>query len=74
MLKELQIELNFYWKLFEWIKDRYEKILIDLRSCEGIVFYLLSLSKDKTGFFITSHFPRVLPAFGVVFQGKVNPI
>jgi hypothetical protein len=25
MLKELQIKLNFYWKLFEWIKDRYEK-------------------------------------------------
>jgi hypothetical protein len=31
MLKELQIELNFYWKLFEWIRDRYEKTLIDLR-------------------------------------------
>jgi len=37
MLKELQIELNFYWKLFEWIKDRYEKTLIDLRLCECII-------------------------------------
>jgi hypothetical protein len=51
-----------------------KKLFIDLRSCEGIVFYLLSLSKNKTGFFITSRYPRVLSAFGVVFQEKLNYI
>jgi len=36
MLKEFQIGLNFFWKPFEWIRDRYEKTLIDLRSYEPI--------------------------------------
>jgi hypothetical protein len=27
MLKELQIGLNFFRKLFEWIRNRYEKTL-----------------------------------------------
>ena len=60
MLKELQMGLNFCWKLFEWIRDRYEKTLIDSRSCEPIVLNHLALLKDKAGFFITSHYPRVL--------------
>ena len=25
---ELQVVLNFYWKLFEWIMDRYERTII----------------------------------------------
>ena len=54
------MELNFYWKLFEWIRDRYEKTLIDSRSYERIFLNHLPLSKDKTGFFITSRYPRVL--------------
>ena len=58
--KELQIGLNFYWKLFEWIRDRYEKTLIDLWSCNHNVFDHLPLSKEKIGFFITSRYPRVL--------------
>jgi hypothetical protein len=37
MLKELQIGFNFFWKLFEWIRDRYEKTLIDSMSCKYIV-------------------------------------
>jgi hypothetical protein len=60
MLKELQIGLNFCWKLFEWIKDRYEKTLYDSRSCERIDLNHSLLSMDKTGFFITSRYPRVL--------------
>jgi hypothetical protein len=59
-LKELQKGLKFYWKLFEWIMDRYEKTLIDLWSVNHIVFDHLPLSKDKIGFFITSRYPRVL--------------
>ncbi len=43
--KELQIGLNFYWKLFEWIRDRFEKTLIDSWSCERIVLNHLSLIK-----------------------------
>ena len=50
MLKELQIGLNFFWKLFEWIKDRYEKTLVDSTSCERIVLNYLPLLKDKTAF------------------------
>ncbi len=52
--------LNFYWKLFEWIRNRYKKTLIDFRPCIPIVFDHLPLSKDKIGFFITSRYPRVL--------------
>jgi len=37
MVKEIQIGLNFYWRLFEWIRDRYEKTFIDSRLCERIV-------------------------------------
>ena len=73
-VKELQIGLNFYWKLFEWIRDRYEKALIDLTSCKNIVLNHLLLSKNQIGFFITSHYPRVLSALGVIFQKKFNPI
>jgi len=58
--KELQIGLNFYWKLFEWIRDRYEKTLINSRSSGHIVLNHFLLSKDRTGFFITSYYPRVL--------------
>jgi hypothetical protein len=57
MLKEFQIGLNFFWKLFEWIRDRYEKTLINLRLYKRIVLNQLPLSKDKTGFFITSRYP-----------------
>jgi hypothetical protein len=39
---------------------------------ERIVVNRLPLSKDKTGFFITSPYPRVLSAFGVIFQKKFN--
>ena len=60
MLKELQIRFNFCWKLFEWIRDRYEKTLIDSMSCKYIVLNHPPLSRDKTGFFITSPYPRVL--------------
>jgi len=49
--------------------ERYEKSLIDSRSCEGIVFNRLSLSKDKTGFFITSRYPRVLSEKIKLYQG-----
>jgi hypothetical protein len=52
--------LIFYWKLFEWIRDRYEKTLIDSKSYKEMAFNRLSLSKDKAGFFITSRYPRVL--------------
>ena len=50
----------FYWKLFKWIRDRYEKTLLDSRSCEHMVLNQLPLAKDKTGFFITSPYLRVL--------------
>jgi hypothetical protein len=43
--KELQIGVNFYLKLFEWIRDRREKTLIDSWSCERIVLSHLSLIK-----------------------------
>ena len=49
--------------------ERYEKTLIDSRSCEGIVFNRLSLSKDKTGFFITNRYPRVLSEKIKLYQG-----
>ena len=49
--------------------ERYEKTLIDLRSGEGIVFNRLSLSKDTTGFFITSRYPRVLSKRIKLYQG-----
>jgi len=49
--------------------ERYEKTLIDSRSCEGIVFNRLSLSKYKTGFFITSRYPRVLSEKIKLYQG-----
>jgi hypothetical protein len=49
--------------------ERYEKILIDSMSCEGIAVNRLSLSKDKTGFFITSRYPRILSAKIKLYQG-----
>jgi hypothetical protein len=64
--------LNFFWKLFEWIRDRYEKTHLDSLSCELIVLNRLLLSNDKTSLFIMSPYPRVLSAFGVVFQEKFN--
>jgi len=52
--------LNFCWKLFEWIRDHYEKTRLDLLSYELVVLNRLPLSKDKTGLFIMSPYPRVL--------------
>ena len=49
--------------------ERYEKTLIDSRSCKGIVFNRLSLSKDKPDFFITSRYPRVLSEKIKLYQG-----
>jgi len=49
--------------------ERYEKTLIDSRSCEEIVFNRLSLSKDKNGFFITIRYPRVLSEKIKLYQG-----
>jgi hypothetical protein len=49
--------------------DRYEKTLIDSRSCEGIVFNRLFLLKDKTDFFITNRYPRVLSEKIKLYQG-----
>jgi hypothetical protein len=49
--------------------ERYEKTLINSRSCEGIAVNHLSLSKDKTGFFITSRYPRVLSEKIKLYQG-----
>jgi len=69
VLKGPKVLFNFCWKLFEWIRDSYEKTLIDSRSCESIVFNRLSLSKDKTGFFITSRYPRVLSEKIKLYQG-----
>jgi len=43
-----------------------------MRLREYIVFDHLPLSKDKTDFFITSRYPRVLSAFGVIFQEKIE--
>jgi len=65
--KELQIGLNFYWKLFEWIRDRYEKTLIDSRS---------------SGHIVLNHFfyQKIGPVFSLrviiheFFQEKFNPI
>jgi hypothetical protein len=49
-----------YWKLFERIRDRYEKTIIDSRYCECIILNHLPLSKDQADFFITNLYPRVL--------------
>jgi hypothetical protein len=49
--------------------ERYEKTLIDSRSFEGIAVNRLSLLKDKTGFFITSRYPRVLSEKIKLYQG-----
>jgi hypothetical protein len=62
-------DLIYAGKLFEWIRDRYEKTLIDSSLCEGIVLNRLSLLKDKTGFFITSRYPRVLSEKIKLYQG-----
>ena len=43
MLKSLQIGLNFCWKLFEWIRDRYKKTIIDSTLSENIVLKHSSL-------------------------------
>jgi len=51
MLKEPRIELNFYWKLFERIRDRFEKTLIDLRSCKRFDLNHLTLIKRLDRFF-----------------------
>jgi hypothetical protein len=67
MLKELQIGLNFFWKLFEWIRDRYEKTLIDLRSYERIVLNHLPYQKIRPFFSLRA----VIHEF---FQKKFNPI
>ena len=49
--------------------ERYEKTPIDSRSCEGIAVHRSSLSKDKTGFFITNRYPRVLSEKIKLYQG-----
>jgi hypothetical protein len=67
MLKELQIGLNFFWKLFVWVRDRYEKTSIDLRLYEHIGL---------------NHFPyqKIRPVFSLraviheFLQKKFNPI
>ena len=65
--KEHQIGLNFYWMLFEWIRDRYEKTLFDSRSSEHLVFHHSLLSKDHTVFSLRA----IIHEF---FQEKFNPI
>jgi len=67
MLKELQIGLNFFWKLFEWIRDHYEKTLIDLRSYERIVLNHLLYQKKRPFFSLRA----VIYEF---FKKKFNPI
>jgi len=56
----LQVCLNFYWKLFEWITDRYEKTIPDLLECDHMALKLKPFSEAKTGFFIMSRYLRVL--------------
>jgi len=62
MVKEIQIGLNFYWKLFEWIRDRYEKTFIDSMSWYSIVLNHPAVSEDKNSFFFKIRYPRVLSA------------
>jgi len=47
----LQVCLNFYWKLFEWITDRYEKTIPDLLECDHMALKPKPFSEAKTGFF-----------------------
>jgi len=51
-----------------------KKTLIDLTICQNIALNHLLLSKDQIGFFITNRYPRVLSAFGVIFQEEFNPV
>jgi len=56
----LRVCLNFYWKLFEWITARYEKIIPDWHECNHIALKPKPFSEAKTDFFNTSRNPRVL--------------
>jgi len=56
----LQVCLNFYWKLFEWITDRYEKTIPNLLECDHMALKPKPFSEAKTGFFIMSRYLRVL--------------
>jgi len=67
MLKELQIRFNFCWKLFEWIRDRYEKTLIDSMSCKYIVLNHYPYQKIKPVFLLRA----LIREF---FQKKLNLI
>ena len=70
MLKELQIGLNFFRKLFEWIRNRYEKTLPYKRLYENIALNHLPLSKYK----IVISLRAIIHEFFEFFQEKFNPI
>jgi len=60
VFRKLQVCLNFYWKLFEWITARYEKTIANWLECDHMALNSKTFSEAKTSFFIMSRYLRVL--------------